>query len=322
MLEEEASPHLPPPPAAAPSAAAAAASGGGGDGSTVAGGEESKASGTARVPVTVVEVESTGSEPAAPPTPAAGAGDAPAPPPAPPPPQPPRQPLIDTSAAVTPDLVDAIKTLEAARVAAQKRAARFGTAYVEPDPYTILPHSTVRRLLRQKGPGESLGMDTAAQEAKGAARAARFGTAAPFSFAAQPARVAGLSDAEVALRAERRSRASRFGLPSEEDRLVAQAAAEALGTAPSSVGEVEGAPAPAPRPNVLHVRGYGYLPAATADINAYFGDYSPVYIGACLLVCGGSRPQLSTHIKRPHEHTPTALCRVAVVYRAQRRVRG
>ena len=197
---------------------------------------------------------------------------------------------------------------------ARARAERFGVEYKAPPmPTALLPLASVsdaaattqpRRRHRPtadaqpREPGAVTGWDvtTEKEASRRSTRAARFNIPVT-SYAGAPMREAGLGEREVAVRAARRARAERFGVPDELDVAIARAALEALGAAPQegavvvtatpdvaatgdvavegadapSAAAVAGAP-PALRPDALHLRVFQYLPAATRDVMTYFDE--------------------------------------------------
>lgn len=188
---------------------------------------------------------------------------------------------IDTSVLPSEDLRAAADQLEVARANNRRRAERFGKAYVEPDVFTAVDNKgDALRLLRQRDAGLVTGFDVTAddQEVKRKARAQRFNLASPFDFAAAPIVSAGLPAEAAKILEARRERAKRFNTVDELDVLQAKAAVEALGSGPETAGILDAADPPAINPVALHVRGYGYLPAGTRDLMAYFGELRPAYI--------------------------------------------
>lgn len=175
---------------------------------------------------------------------------------------------------VPPSLGDAAARLEDARRRNRDRAARFGTAFQEPNAFAVLGRTDARRLLSQHEPGLTTGFSTTSedQEEKRRARAAEYGLPV-FDYAAEPAKAAGLGDAELRLREARRARAAKFGAVDDLDVAVATAAAAALADAPN-VGPAAGEA----RPEALHVRVFKYLPAATRDIRDYFREFRPSFV--------------------------------------------
>jgi len=145
---------------------------------------------------------------------------------------------IDT-ADVTPDLADAAAKYEAERAKARRRAERFGIPAektVDPDPFKVdgINATEAKRLLNHRDPGVITGFDvtSAEEEQRRVARAARFGLAPEkaATFARAAAHAAGLTDEEIKIREAQRQRAQRFGDVAESDKLIAQAAVDALGT--------------------------------------------------------------------------------------------
>jgi hypothetical protein len=183
----------------------------------------------------------------------------------------PRQ-AIDTTTVPSKDLEESAKVLEAKRDENRKRAERFGVKFVEPNAFVALPRGEALRLIRQKDEGLITGVDVMSEveTTRREARASRFGTS--FSYEDAAAKAAGLTDEAIASRKARRERAKKFNKEDDFDIALATAAVEALGTAPVNPDGLE------LRRNVLHMRGYGYLPAATADVNAFFQNFRPAFI--------------------------------------------
>lgn len=187
------------------------------------------------------------------------------------------------------DLADAAAKLAAAEAANRKRAERFGIPFTAPTPFNPLigvGHTDARRLAaaadRDGQPGGLVsGVNPAdpTEKAKAQKRAERFGISA-FDYDAERAKVAGLNDDERKYREERRRRAAKFGKPDELDLQVAKAAAVSLQLDPvvDKLADAAATDKPAVRPNALHIRGCGYLPAATRDIYSFFGEFRPSWI--------------------------------------------
>jgi hypothetical protein len=187
------------------------------------------------------------------------------------------------------DLAEAAAKLAAAEAANRKRAERFGIPFTAPTPFNPLigvGHTDARRLAAaadrdgQAG-GLVSGVNPAdpAEKAKAQKRAERFGISA-FDYDAERAKAAGLNDEERKYREERRRRAAKFGKPDELDLQVAKAAAVSLQLDPvvDKLADAAAADKPTVRPNALHIRGCGYLPAATRDIYSFFGEFRPSWI--------------------------------------------
>jgi hypothetical protein len=189
---------------------------------------------------------------------------------------------VDTEAvvAVAPELSAAAAALDAERERNRRRAERFGLAYVEPNPFTAVSDvGAAKRLVRAAAGAATAtvsGVNPFAPEevSRRDARAARFGTK-PFDWEAARAEAAGLTEAEVRLRRERRERAAKYGTDDPLDVELAKAAAQALGTDGSSAGVEDPAAPPALLPATLHMRGCGYLPLHTRDIQHFFGILRP-----------------------------------------------
>jgi hypothetical protein len=176
--------------------------------------------------------------------------------------------------------------VEALRTKNRERAAKWGVPYTEPTSSQIFEAGTVSkedylRLSRHDGNGLVSGVNPVAEREAAEARAKRFDIPA-FSYEAERARVAGLSDESITLRKERRERAARFGQPDPLDVDIAKAAREALGDDPLPSMPAEGGEVlvPVVRECALHMRALTYLPAASADITAFFSTASvrPSYI--------------------------------------------
>jgi hypothetical protein len=176
-----------------------------------------------------------------------------------------------------PSLADASSKLADARRRNEQRSQRFNVAYTEPNAFAVLSRGEAKRLLHQREPGLVTGfaINTPEEDAKRTERAARWGVPM-FDYAAEPAKAAGLTDTEVKIRQERRSRAARFGAVDELDVAIAKAAAAALADAPPASSHPE--IAPVLRPKALNLRVHKYLPAASADILAYFSDFRPSFV--------------------------------------------
>jgi len=189
---------------------------------------------------------------------------------------------VDTEAvvAVAPELSSAAAALDAERERNRKRAERFGLAYVEPNPFTAVTDvDAAKRLVRAAAGAASAtvsGVNPFSPEeaARRDARSARFGTK-PFDWDAARAEAAGLTEAEVRLRRERRERAAKFGVDDPLDVELAKAAVQALGSDGSSAGIEDPDAPPAQQPATLHMRGCGYLPVHTRDIQHFFGVLRP-----------------------------------------------
>lgn len=189
-------------------------------------------------------------------------------------------------------LSEAASKVQALRDEAKKRAERFGTEYKEPNIIAsgVLSKTEWQRLTQQQGAGEVTGFDLSAPEqvAKRQARASRFGVA-EFDYEKERLLAAGLSEEAIKLRKERRERAAKFGITDPIDIEVAKAAYSALGgvgddmdqdstAAAGDAAAGEGTSVAQPRPEVIHMRAYQYLPAASADIFAFFSPIRPSFV--------------------------------------------
>lgn len=186
----------------------------------------------------------------------AAATSAPAPPPAPAPAPPPA-----TAA-------DAAALLEAERDRHRARAARFGTAFV--DPASVNPAArALDRRARLTKPGFATGIDVLdpAEQAKAAARAARFGVD---PAAALSARRAAPPLPDPAEEAAKRARAARFGGTYVPPDVTGQMEVDLV--APRT--EVD--PSIPRRPDAVHL--YGVDTLSTRDALAYFSEYGPTFV--------------------------------------------
>ena len=191
-------------------------------------------------------------------------------------------------------------SIEEAKAVYARRAARFGIPAIDPATAAV----EVAARAAAEGPKQKIAAASVAAAARAAAAAAarvvtrplplvtgfnalneerrlargiRFGLAWPIvDFVGAAATAAGLGSEEIAVRKERRKRADRFGQPDPLDVAIARAALVAVEADFVAVSVAVGGPdAPAIRPEALHLRGVGYLPASTGDIYAWFGDLRP-----------------------------------------------